>query len=121
MLQRRECFFVTTGNHDPALPLGLVKKNTHFLAADGSRVTREDSCAGYVSQMECYADFGFFPRKDDCYWESPFTSYTYDKYAYEDACRESVLGKRTHIVRFADGYGCQLLGRTGRRTLAAGY
>lgn len=53
-------FFVTTGNHDPALPLGLVKKNTHFLAADGSRVTREDSCAGYVSQMECYADFGFF-------------------------------------------------------------
>lgn len=53
-------FFVTTGNHDPALPFGLVKKNTHFLAADGSRVTREDSCAGYVSQMECYADFGFF-------------------------------------------------------------
>ena len=91
-------FFVTTGNHDPALPLGLVKKNTHFLAADGSRVTREDSCAGYVSQMECYADFGFFPRKDDRYWESPFTFYTYDKYAYEDACRESVLGKRTYTL-----------------------
>lgn len=91
-------FFVTTGNHDPALPLGHVKKNAHFLAADGSRVTREDSCAGYVSQMECYADFGFFPRKDDCYWESPFTSYTYDKYSYEDACRESVLGKRTYTL-----------------------
>lgn len=91
-------FFVTTGNHDPALPLGLVKKNTHFLAADGSRVTREDSCAGYVSQMECYTDFGFFPRKDDCYWESPFTSYTYDKYAYEEACRESVLDKRTYTL-----------------------
>lgn len=89
-------FFVTTGNHDPALPLGLMQKNAHFLAADGSRVTREDSCAGYVSQMECYADFGFFPRKDDCYWESPFTSYTYDKYSYEDACRESVLSKRTY-------------------------
>lgn len=91
-------FFVTTGNHDPALPLGHVKKNAHFLAADGSRVTREDSCAGYVSQMECYADFGFFPRKDDFYWESPFTSYTYDKYTYEDACRESVLGKRTYTL-----------------------
>lgn len=91
-------FFVTTGNHDPALPLGLMQKNAHFLAADGSRVTREDSCAGYVSQMECYADFGFFPRKDDCYWESPFTSYTYDKYSYEDACRESVLGKRTYTL-----------------------
>lgn len=89
---------MTTGNHDPALPLGLVKKNTHFLAADGSRVTREDSCAGYVSQMECYADFGFFPRKDDRYWESPFTSYTYDKYAYEEACRESVLDKRTYTL-----------------------
>ena len=35
-------FFVTTGNHDPALPLGLMQKNAHFLAADGSRVTRED-------------------------------------------------------------------------------
>lgn len=91
-------FFVTTGNHDPALPFGLMQKNAHFLAADGSRVTREDSCAGYVSQMECYADFGFFPRKDDCYWESPFTSYTYDKYSYEDACRESVLSKRTYTL-----------------------
>lgn len=91
-------FFVTTGNHDPALPLGLMQKNAHFLAADGSRVTHEDSCAGYVSQMECYADFGFFPRKDDCYWESPFTSYTYDKYSYEDACRESVLSKRTYTL-----------------------
>ena len=91
-------FFVTTGNHDPALPLGMRQKNVHFLSADGSRVTREDSCAGYVSQMECYADFGFFPRKDDCYWESPFTSYTYDKYSYEDACRESVLGKRTYTL-----------------------
>lgn len=91
-------FFVTTGNHDPALPLGLMQKNAHFLAADGSRGTREDSCAGYVSQMECYADFGFFPRKDDCYWESPFTSYTYDKYSYEDACRESVLSKRTYTL-----------------------
>lgn len=91
-------FFVTTGNHDPALPLGLMQKNAHFLAVDGSRVTREDSCAGYVSQMKCYADFGFFPRKDDCYWESPFTSYTYDKYSYEDACRESVLGKRTYVL-----------------------
>ena len=91
-------FFVTTGNHDPALPLGLMHKNAHFLAADGSRVTREDSCAGYVSQMECYADFGFFPRKDDCYWESPFTSYTYDKYSYEDACRESVLTNRTYTL-----------------------
>lgn len=91
-------FFVTTGNHDPALPLGLMQKNAHFLAADGSRVTREDSCAGYGSQMECYADFGFFPRKDDCYWESPFTSYTYDKYSYEDACRESVLSKRTYTL-----------------------
>lgn len=91
-------FFVTTGNHDPTLPLGLMQKNAHFLAADGSRVTREDSCAGYVSQMECYADFGFFPRKDDCYWESPFTSYTYDKYSYEDACRESVLSKRAYTL-----------------------
>lgn len=39
-----------------------------------------------------------FPRKDDCYWESPFTSYTYDKYAYEEACRESVLDKRTYTL-----------------------
>lgn len=91
-------FFVTTGNHDPALPLGMRQKNVHFLSADGSRVTREDSCAGYVSQMECYADFGFFPRKDDRYWESPFTSYTYDKYSYREACRESVLDKRTYVL-----------------------
>ena len=91
-------FFVTTGNHDPALPLGMRQKNVHFLSADGGRVTREDSCAGYVPQMQCYADFGFFPRKDDRYWESPFTSYTYDKYSYGEACRESVLDKRTYVL-----------------------
>lgn len=27
-----------------------------------------------------------------------FTSYTYDKYAYEEACRESVLDKRTYTL-----------------------
>lgn len=91
-------FFVTTGNHDPALPLGLSQRNAHFLAADGSRVAHKDSCAGYVPQMQCYADFGFFPRKDDRYWESPFTSYAYDNYSYEEACRESVLSKRTYML-----------------------
>lgn len=71
-------FFVTTGNHDPALPFGLKQKNANYLAADGTRVTREDSCAGYADQMKCYATFGFFPQKEYRYWETPFTSYTYE-------------------------------------------
>lgn len=57
-------FFVTTGNHDPALPFGLKQKNVNYLAADGSRVTREDSCAGYADQMKCYASFGFSRGKN---------------------------------------------------------
>lgn len=91
-------FFVTTGNHDPSLPFGLVQKNANYLTADGNRVTREDSCAGYADQMKCYATFGFFPQKEYRYWETPFTSYTYEHYNYEEACRGAALENRTYSL-----------------------
>ncbi len=91
-------FFVTTGNHDPALPFGLKQKNVNYLAADGTRVMREDSCAGYADQMKCYATFGFFPQKEYRYWETPFTSYTYEKYSYQEAQKEGGLERRTYTL-----------------------
>lgn len=91
-------FFVTTGNHDPALPFGLVQKNANYLAPDGSRVTREDSCAGYADQMKCYAAFGFFPQKEYRYWETPFTSYTYENYSYDKAEKEGAFSRRTYTL-----------------------
>ena len=72
--------------------------------------------AGYVSQMECAPILAFSPEGRLLLGKS-FYFYTYDKYSYEDACRESALSKRTYtLCGFADGYGCQLPGRTGRRT-----
>lgn len=91
-------FFVTTGNHDPALPFGMVQTNRNYLASDGSRVTRQDSCAGYEAQMECYAGFGFFPKKEYRYWETPFTSYRYENYSYQEAQEEGGLDKRTYTL-----------------------
>lgn len=91
-------FFVTTGNHDPSLPFGMIQKNANFLAPDGSRVTREDSCAGYADQMKCYAAFGFFPQKEYRYWETPFTSYRYENYSYQKARKEGKPEKRTYTL-----------------------
>lgn len=91
-------FFVTTGNHDPSLPFGMIQKNANFLAPDGSRVTREDSCAGYADQMKCYAAFGFFPQKEYRYWETPFTSYQYENYSYQKARKEGKPEKRTYTL-----------------------
>ena len=70
-------FFVTTGNHDPALPFGMEQAGHDFLKADGSRNTLTNRCAGYEQEMACYSRFGFYPQPEYLYWESPFTSYVY--------------------------------------------
>ena len=91
-------FFVTTGNHDPALPFGMEQAGHDFLKADGSRNTLTNRCAGYEQEMACYSRFGFYPQPEYLYWESPFTSYVYENYAYDTAKREGGFENRHYVL-----------------------
>lgn len=108
-------FFVTTGNHDPQRPFGMEYTGSDFLTPDGGTTTlasapspgkeregiRVDSalhCAGYRKTMECYARFGYFPRPEYLYWESPFSTYSYTEYSYPQALAESKIENRSYTL-----------------------
>lgn len=97
-------FFMTPGNHDPKVPFGRAVSYSCFLKEDGSTCTiSSDSfpglwSAGHEQQVECYADFGYFPRKEYLYWETPFSSYDVDSYSYTKALAESAPGMRHYTL-----------------------
>ncbi len=111
-------FFVTTGNHDPLKPFGQEIIGRDFLREDGGTSViassasllkdqpSDVSCsvdtllrgAGYAEEMVCYRDFGYFPRSEYLYWESPFTSYDYESYDYKEAIRQSILERRYYTL-----------------------
>ncbi len=86
-------FFAIPGNHDPVRPFTTDAGKDDFLAADGhelavfskgdKKCTDGDSkyliCSddlkkwGYAEIVAAMADFGFFPRDDDLYFETPFS------------------------------------------------
>ncbi|MDY6004428.1 MAG: metallophosphoesterase, partial [Parabacteroides sp.] len=106
-------FFVTTGNHDPQRPYGMDCTGRDFLTPSGQTITRTSDrslanegvvvdpqlySAGYREQMACYASFGFFPQANYLYWETPFSSYTYDNYHYQQAREESAIDRRSYTL-----------------------
>lgn len=106
-------FFVTTGNHDPLRPFGTECTGRDFLTPTGqtTALTSDVSLggkgmvvdtllrsAGYREEMACYARFGYFPQSAYLYWESPFSSYTYDTYDFQRALAESPTGKRSYLL-----------------------
>lgn len=112
-------FFVTTGNHDAVKPFAQEAVKTDFLGKDGQEqiisssktnfkkqdnqlapiITADIKNWGYKETLNEMAAFGFFPQKKDWYWETPFSTYTYDTYNFDTATAESVLEKRTYAVK----------------------
>ncbi len=112
-------FIATTGNHDPVRPfamdagkkdfLGKGGKPQAIMSADGlhvplsseenSVVVTKDICRmGYKEVITTLGDFGFFPKKEDLYWETPFTSYTYNDYVFDKAFEQSSLNNRNYSI-----------------------
>ncbi len=111
-------FYVTTGNHDAVRPFSQEAKKTDFLGKGGKEqvitsfktdfskgenelepiITSDIKNWGYKEMMHEMVDFGFYPKKHDLYWETPFSKYNYKTYNYEVALKESVLEKRTYII-----------------------
>ncbi|PBJ10201.1 metallophosphoesterase [Flavobacterium sp. ACN6] len=112
-------FYVTTGNHDVVRPFSQDAAKTDFLGKDGKEqiisssknnlnkikselepiITADIKNWGYKETINEMRDFGFFPKKTDLYWETPFSNYTYEQYNFEEAQKESVLEKRTYLIK----------------------
>ncbi|WP_411970408.1 MULTISPECIES: metallophosphoesterase [Flavobacterium] len=112
-------FFITTGNHDVVRPFSQDAVKTDFLGKDGKEqiissstsnfnknkielepiITADIKNWGYQETIQEMRDFGFFPKKTDLYWETPFSDYTYEQYNFEKAQKESVLEKRTYSIK----------------------
>jgi 3',5'-cyclic AMP phosphodiesterase CpdA len=112
-------FFVTTGNHDVVRPFSQDAAKTDFLGKDGKEqiisssaknlnkskselepvITADIKNWGYKETINEMRDFGFFPKKNNLYWETPFSNYTYEHYNFEEAQKESALEKRTYVIK----------------------
>ncbi|MCR4031380.1 MULTISPECIES: metallophosphoesterase [Flavobacterium] len=117
-------FFVTTGNHDVVKPFAQDAVKTDFLGKDGKEqiissspnnfnkskselepiITADIKNWGYKETIQEMRDFGFFPKKTDLYWETPFSDYTYQNYTFKKAQKESALEKRTYVIKNTNLY-----------------
>ncbi len=102
-------FFITTGNHDPVRPYTNSDVSINFLDSNGATqrvfgtdgdnrtcVSSDVSYLGYDEIVSSLDSFGFMPQPRFVYWESPFSSYSYDNYTYESATKESSLEHRQY-------------------------
>ncbi|ALM47494.1 metallophosphatase [Flavobacterium psychrophilum] len=115
-------FFITTGNHDPVGPFAQPSGKDDFLGEGGKPqpifsnegmykpkrnelpvvVTKDIAKMGYEDITRYLNNFGFFPKPNYIYWETPFSNYSPDNYLYENAQNKSSLSYRVYDV--APGY-----------------
>ena len=112
-------FMLTTGNHDPVKPFLTDAGKTDFMGAGGKQqpiyskkglyktttdsdlsivITQDIAQLGYEDILEELKDFGFYPTAQDVYWETPFTSYSYDGYTYQKATEKVAIASRSYTL-----------------------
>ncbi|MCK0156515.1 metallophosphoesterase [Cellulophaga sp. F20128] len=110
-------FLLTTGNHDPVKPFFQDAGKSDFLGEGGKAqpifsssdlysvqdtlalplvITKDIAKLGYDEILKELHAFGFFPKKSDVYWETPFTNYTYDEYSFSTAASQAVVDNRVY-------------------------
>jgi len=113
-------FFITTGNHDPGRPYAMEAGKRDFLGEGGMRqpvmsmegiyasrgkgehpvvITRDIHEMGYQGIIDMLGGYGFFPREEDLYWETPFTDYQVQSYDFARALEESDLENRKYTIQ----------------------
>ena len=112
-------FIAATGNHDVVKPFYQEAGKKDFLGEGGKNqpifskeeifesksdsylkpvITKDISKLGYEEILFELADFGFFPKKTDIYWETPFSKYTYKDYSFKTALEQSEISKRNYKI-----------------------
>ncbi len=110
-------FFVITGNHDPVKPFSKEAVKKDFLGEGGKEqiiassennlnileegqlkpiITSGIKNWGYKGLLNEMSDFGFYPKQDYVYWETPFSTYIYKTYDFKKASVEAALEKRVY-------------------------
>ncbi|WP_312389831.1 metallophosphoesterase [Chryseobacterium sp.] len=107
-------FYLTTGNHDPVgpyrnqggkddflgkngNPLGIYSKR-NIGKADNQIITKDIAESGYVEILNELKDFGFYPKKEDLFWSTPFDSDVFKNYSYKKAVQSADYSKRMYEV-----------------------
>lgn len=112
-------FITTTGNHDPVKPFYQEGGKHDFLGEGGKQqpifsnkeiyiskdsnalkpvITKDIAKLGYKDILSELQDFGFYPKKTDRYWETPFTKYSYNNYSFKEALQQSELIHRNYTI-----------------------
>ncbi|MDW9381381.1 metallophosphoesterase family protein [Chryseobacterium sp. JV558] len=107
-------FYLTTGNHDPVgpfrndggkddflgkngKPLGIYSKENIGKSTD-KVITKDIAESGYLEILNELKDFGFYPKKEDLYWSTPFDHDSFKDYSYEKGLRLADYSKRMYEV-----------------------
>jgi 3',5'-cyclic AMP phosphodiesterase CpdA len=112
-------FFAITGNHDPVGPYEMEGGKADFLGEDGKPqaimseeglysplsqdenpvvVTKDIRKMGYEEIVNALGRYGFLPQENYKYWETPFSTYHYEDYSFEQALAQSSLSHRSYAV-----------------------
>ena len=107
-------FYLTTGNHDPVGPFRQEAGKDDFLGQDGNLlgiysrenigkthpeiITRDIAESGYLEILHELKDFGFYPKKKDVFWSTPFGFNPENGYSYEKAVQDADYSKRMYDV-----------------------
>ena len=107
-------FYITTGNHDPVGPFRQDAGKDDFLGEDGNPlgiysreklskinpeiITKDIAESGYLEILEELKNFGFYPKKGNIYWSTPFDSILYKNYSFEKAAQNADYSKRIYEV-----------------------
>ncbi|WP_139956634.1 metallophosphoesterase family protein [Flavicella sediminum] len=113
-------FFATTGNHDPVRPFSKEGGKSDFLGEGGKEQAILSSVAlkkdghqyelkpifsseiknwGYKEILNEMHNFGFFPKAEYVYWETPFSNYSYEHYSLKKALEQSGLERRSYPLK----------------------
>lgn len=112
-------FFLTDGNHDVVQPFGRESGKNDFLGNGGKPqpimsteglykfnpnsenpivITQDIKNLGYSKITGILGNFGFFPKKDYIYWETPFSKYDYGSYNFKEAKESALLENRSYTI-----------------------
>lgn len=107
-------FYMTTGNHDPVGPFRQDAGKDDFLGEDGNPlgiyskenmgkvknkiITKDIAESGYLEILYELKDFGFYPKKENMFWSTPFYFQSVQNYSYEKALHSADYYQRMYEV-----------------------
>ncbi|MFC5874935.1 metallophosphoesterase family protein [Chryseobacterium arachidis] len=107
-------FYITTGNHDPVGPFRQDSGKDDFLEPDGNSlgiyskenigkvknkiITKDIAESGYLEILDELKDFGFYPKKENLFWSTPFNFQSVKNYSYEKAFQNADYSRRMYEV-----------------------